>query len=937
MIYFHGKIACAQEVNDSTLLINTYSKGLNSIFSNPDMAIFYLTSVSPKLEKEGWNDKFIYSEIGLYLANKNKGQFEEALPHIDGLMKIAKTLCGEKSKAFAFSANTLFYHYEEKGDYQNAFKMAKIALKVFQNTNPKEQNKLGIAVCLSNLGMISQKLGDFDESLQYNLLAIIKKKEILAPGNRELLKSYQNLALLYEAMGDYPNALKLLHKKKNEIIHFPPFQHEKMLIDCINAISYTHLLSGNSDSVLFYIHLNEQIQEKNRSNYYPQIKYDLLSQISENEGDLKQALVQRKMMHLERQLFLKNLPRHPKIAESFASIAALYMKIDSLDQASKYLDSAERIFVQKTKIPLVSSFENSINAIPILHQKANFYAKKKRDELIEKDPFLAEYYFYLTDSLIEKVKTGIQNEGSKLLFSKEIHPFYESAISFFYQKGGKENLEKAFYFAEKSKASLLQFGLQDAGAKINAGVPDSLIQREKELKLDIAFYENLIFKEEQKEDQKDVRKLTSWRSILIQRDEKKKALIRHLNEEYPKYHQLKYAQNIPSIEQVHQELSDEELLIEYFFGEESIYVFSISQKKFEVHKIDRDENFNSKLIQLLNELHRPSEGVNGFYQFIESSSYLYQKLLEPILESKNKKELIIIPDGPLALLPFGAFLTDQVAIQNDQSLKNLQRAYRSLPYLFQSTTCRYEFSSKLLTSNILREKKAHKEVLAYAPSYSGNLNLTFNKSQALGLVDIMGGDVFLGKDALKNHFLATGEAYRLIHFAAHGFPDTISPLRAHVLFFDSTGDCNDSSRLFAYDIYNMSLNAKLVVLAACETAYGKIEQGEGVMSLNRAFRYAGSSGIISSLWKADGRSSNKVMLNFYNELDGGGNMAKSLNEAKRKFLKSAPGNQIHPYYWANYTFYGRDQPLQKNNHNDILLIFIFLFLGVGYLFYKRSR
>lgn len=96
--------------------------------------------------------------------------------------------------------------------------------------------------------------------------------------------------------------------------------------------------------------------------------------------------------------------------------------------------------------------------------------------------------------------------------------------------------------------------------------------------------------------------------------------------------------------------------------------------------------------------------------------------------------------------------------------------------------------------------------------------------------------------------------------------DDANPQMSKLLFTYNKSDSLEDNDLLASEIYAMHLNADLAVLSACETGYGKINRGEGVMSLSRAFTYAGVNATVMSLWQVDDRTTSEIMLYFYENL-----------------------------------------------------------------------
>jgi CHAT domain-containing protein len=107
---------------------------------------------------------------------------------------------------------------------------------------------------------------------------------------------------------------------------------------------------------------------------------------------------------------------------------------------------------------------------------------------------------------------------------------------------------------------------------------------------------------------------------------------------------------------------------------------------------------------------------------------------------------------------------------------------------------------------------------------------------------------------------------------------------------------------------------------------GKIEQGEGVMSLARAFMFAGCQNIVISLWQVSDESTSELMTYFYTNLKDGMPKDEALREAKLKFLTEADEVKSNPYYWSGFVYTGNQKPLAVAN--NVLWYYVFSAIGV---------
>ena len=154
--------------------------------------------------------------------------------------------------------------------------------------------------------------------------------------------------------------------------------------------------------------------------------------------------------------------------------------------------------------------------------------------------------------------------------------------------------------------------------------------------------------------------------------------------------------------------------------------------------------------------------------------------------------------------------------------------------------------------------------------------------------------------------------YRIVHFATHAVFNAAHPELSGIVLslVDRQGRSQDGF-LRLHDIYSMRLPVDLVVLSACQTALGRELKSEGLIGLTRGFMYAGSSAIISSLWKVDDQATSVLMRRFYEGIFRRGlHPAAALREAQRALLQDR--QWMAPYYWSAFFLQGEFSPTQWN-------------------------
>lgn len=150
--------------------------------------------------------------------------------------------------------------------------------------------------------------------------------------------------------------------------------------------------------------------------------------------------------------------------------------------------------------------------------------------------------------------------------------------------------------------------------------------------------------------------------------------------------------------------------------------------------------------------------------------------------------------------------------------------------------------------------------------------------------------------------------WRAVHLACHGLPDADSPLHSALAL---SVDANNDGLLTCLEVFRLRVPADLVVLSACETAGGKIYDTEGTLGLTRAFMFAGTPRVISSLWKVDDEATRALMVRFYElwrKSDGEEKGAAAALRGAQAFVRDHAEHPewAHPYYWAAWVLWGLD-------------------------------
>jgi len=342
-----------------------------------------------------------------------------------------------------------------------------------------------------------------------------------------------------------------------------------------------------------------------------------------------------------------------------------------------------------------------------------------------------------------------------------------------------------------------------------------------------------------------------------------------------------------------------EALVKYHVASEHVYRTLISEDGAMVARIGRTDSLKQLVFRYADQLRQLAPG----YEQLSDS------LRQWLLGADPVKITTLIPDNFLNYVPFESLYdakSDRLLIETH----TVSYAY-SLPIWLLNRQASYP------SLNAVR-------MTAFSPTYRGEYvmherqqlhELRYAREEALRVAALFGGDRFVADDATKQAFLARLADYDVFHFAMHSF------------FYED--DFNQSclvfsgvEKLYFSELYALHIPARMVVLSACNTGNGRLVKGEGVMSLSRAFTYAGVASTVVSLWQAPDKETAEIMTLFYEGIAEGLSKSSALARAKRVFIENNPMKR-HPFFWAGFVVNGDDSPLVAPPRNG------FVWAGIG--------
>ena len=552
-------------------------------------------------------------------------------------------------------------------------------------------------------------------------------------------------------------------------------------------------------------------------------------------------------------------------------------------------------------------------------------------------------------NLVEDLRTRVASQDLRTSFLASKQSYYEvfvaTLMDLHKSRPGEGFAVDAFRASERARARSLLETLAEAEADLREGASQALIDRERELREEIRSREwhrlNLVSKQAGPEQ------LAEAAQRIEDALEEYRTVQTSLRESSPRYAALTQPEPL-DVRQVQEEvLDDEAVLLEYSLGDERSYLFVVGPRSLETFELPGRkavEEAARRYYELVTaRITVPNEDLPiekekkkialADAETPQAAQNLAKIILGPAEKSLTGRSLLVVADGALQYVPFAALPLasgeplasrfEVVSLPSASVLAVLRRdtqgrtkPSKTLAVLadpvFQPNDSRFPSRREVLggkpapadaTAQIRGGERFRDEV-----DPSKFRRLSFSAGEAKTLAALLPPDqVFtaLGFDATRE--LVTGgrlAGYRNVHFATHGFVDSQHPeLSGLVLsMFDRKGTGLDGI-LRLNDVYNLNLDADLVVLSACRTALGKEVRGEGLIGLTRGFMYAGSARVLASLWSVEDRATADLMGSFYRGmLRENLSPAAALRKAQLEMAKNP--KRKSPYFWAGFSLQG---------------------------------
>lgn len=828
----------------------------------------------------------IQAQILIQRANISglKGDMRQAMIDIRKAISICSEVLGPNHMLTAQSYTYLAqYMLQNHGALEQAEGYLKRVYSIYLNTYGP--NHTATATALLEIGNLYLQTDNYPRALEYFTRALRIQKNNGLDGQIAQLKDL--IADTYIRMGEFSLALEMIEESIATYTRIYGAEHEFIGdIHTLRAAAFKGL--GNPDLAL------EEFQKA--ETIYTQVFG----------------------------------PKHQKIADLFYQKSLISQMKNDLTTSLQWVQEAiisnsykfESIDLDKNPEP--NDFISAIDMFRYLRLKANLLRSSSAGTTTLQS---VQKVYDLTMRAMEELSKEHRKNKDILSLNSFYRNVYDDGINNLfelYELAPTDELgEKMFSISEQAKARALELNHSQRKARSFANLPKALLAHELKLLEEISYVKSrLLMAETMEEEQRKY-----FENRLFKAEREKEKLLDQLENDYEDYFELKYQTSVYPVKEIQKNLKPREAYLEYHLTGNALYAFLITQQDFEIKKTELPDNFDSLAFRF-------SKAIRSRQQeeYLKSGNALYHYTIAPLEGLREIQKITILPDRSLWAINF-----DLLPSNNSTTPE----------YLIEQYAVSYAYSAALLFDQ-QSVKNANNKLLAFSYEDENNGGLVSLNSmrddnlnkipgtarEIAALAEIMDGDYYYGSAARESEFKQKAHDYSILHLALHGEVDYKNSDNSKLYFSGPPSDSVEDAILYPFELYNMSLNADLAVLSACETGAGRIASGEGIMSLGRAFQYAGVQSLLLSQWEVSDPVSPVIMASFYENLKAGKNKAEALRQAKLSFLKSANNVAANPYYWGGFFILGNTEPVTIKQQNRFIsyllptLVLIFIFTGL---------
>ncbi len=873
----------------------------------------------------GSNDSIAASLVGFGLVYKSLGKNEVALKYYKESLLISRRLDSESE--IASTLNKIGQVYYDMSKLDEALKHFEEAVKIERKLGGEDN----VAIYLNNMALVYKKLGNhqeiircYEESLEINRR--LKNEE-------DIVTSLMGIGQVYNSSANYEKVLKYFEEAL-EINR--RLGKENDIATCLFFIGLIYDNWGIFDEALKYFEESLEISRKLDNENDISVSLIGIGQVYNSWGKYEESLKHSK----EALKIARNDSNEVGVAISISIIRQIYSKLGKYEEALRYTKELTEIIRrlgsnEKILSELATGFGIELGIADLLNKTgiAYYLLGNKYDEALKYFDMALEAGMNLGSE--EDIANSLSNLGSLYFVKKE----YDKGVN--YLINSIDIIEKIRKTAPgEIRRDYLESQIHNYGVMIN--IYQKMFKNDSSL----FYYELSKSKFLAEEISKDTTGIRIDKNELLKLTNNNSSFLVFANTSWQDKIQFVVKEKIITGREYNDSSFAKEV-INIFSNNEKTELANLRGAKITKIKDDDKLSFTGKDTEfesIINYYHSllMNPAADNKNTIDKISRELYKLLIEPVeKELKGKKEIIIVSDGILSLIPFetlldstGKYLAEKYNIKYSYSLSVLKllqdREYsddkRELLAVGGAVynNERKEKNTEAIKNDVqlaylkseVNENISGKRSAGFAYDqlgYGSWSNLPGTEKEVNEIGKIVGNSKIIKgtevTEELIKELSTKGELknYKILHFATHGITVPEIPELSAIVLSQFEEEREEDGYLTMKEIVDLDIEAKFVNLSACETGLGKIYSGEGVVGLTQSFLIAGANGLSVSLWQVADESTALFMTEMYRlvekeEMD----YSVAMNEIKRSFIKGKYGEKYkHPFYWAPFVYYGK--------------------------------
>lgn len=861
------------------------------------------------------------------VIQQNMGQLPQAQTAFEQALALRRTVNDRSGQAVTL--NSLGENYRRLGNKRKALDYFQQSLSLRRSL----RDAAGEGVTLNTLGLTYLDLGEIQKALDFYNQALPLRRD---PAGRAITlnnlgRAYDLLGVPQEALRQYEQALQIARTAGAKTTE-------------AQTLNFMGLARWATDDFVGAINSFEQALPLAQAAKIPATEaavYNNLCLVYTSQRDWAKALdAANKALPLTRQIGNRQYEAYVLNNTGFAqeglgnTEAALASHRQALELARDVRDVQREAKIRYG----IARIESSRNRL-----------KPAREQLEQ------------TIKIVESLRSKLTSPDLRAEYRASVQRYYDLYIDVLMRMGKRAPksglksglIAEALQVSERARARSLIELLSESGADIRQGVDAALVERERELQDQIndkaAEQISLL------RDRKKAEQVVETGKQIEQLNAELREVQNRIRAVSPRYANLTQPQPLAARD-LQRLLDANTMLLEFSLGEDRSYLWAVTPSGIRGYTLPKRAVIEAAAKRFYDALTARNQFVANESQpqkqtriadadaeCLTAAAALSRMLIAPIAPLLGNKRLIVVADGALQYVPFGALSAgapliaahEVVSLPSASTIAALRAETGSRPKasktvaviadpVFETKDERVKIVS--IKADAGETKKDDKpapppaadpsRILLYKSAKdSGATDAEFRiprlpntRREAETILALAGEAGKSSFDFAASRAAATGDdlsQYRILHFATHGFLNSLNPeLSGLVLSLVDEQGKPQNGYLLAPELYNLKLPAtELVVLSACQTGLGREVRGEGVVGLTRGFMYAGAPRVIVSLWSVNDRSTADLMKHFYEAmLAKGQRPAAALRSAQLQLMRVKQWKS--PYYWAAFGLQG---------------------------------